>query len=134
MSANQVLFGFKKSPIGCRLARVTKHLAGFGADYPSPLELFGVYRSKQGAICRQVAPFGAQLHRRNLARAITFHWIPISGLFVPRGDMFAPFGVTWWTLGAAIGAKEILNILKFPCRHIQFWRQYESTRASWEAV
>ena len=100
MLANQVSFGVKKSPIGCRLARATTHLARFGADYPSLLELFGAYWSKQGAIWRQVAPFGEKYHRRNLARAITFQWIPIGGLFVPMGDMFAPFGVTWWTLGA----------------------------------
>ena len=45
-------------------------------------------------------PCGAKSHWRNLARAITFQWIPIGGLFAPKGDMFAPFDATWRTLGA----------------------------------
>ena len=36
---------------------------------------------------------------RNLIGA-TFQWIPIGGLVAPKGDMFAPFGATWRTLGA----------------------------------
>ena len=82
--------------------------------------------------CTFGAPLGAKWRHvaRNLIGAtwrapLQFQWIPIGGLFAPKGDMLAPFGATWRTLGAdcsmQVVRRKISNILKFSCRHIQIW-------------
>ena len=51
-----------------------------------------MWLARSGSLWRRINVRSAS-HWRNLARAITFQWIPIGGLF-------APFGATWWTLRA----------------------------------